>query len=225
MVLLSKFDFLGNKVGDVELSDALFVQEDSGLQLIKDYLVAIQANKRQWSACTKNRSEVSHTTKKPFRQKGTGNARQGCLAAPQFRGGGIVFGPRPKFDQHVRINRKEKRAAIRLLFVQKIQSHRLVVADDSVFTSSLSAPKTKEVLRFLKDCNIECRGVLFIDDLSHSGSNMNLRMSVRNLPGVRGFAYGMNVNGYDLVSAHSIVISEKALSGLAEHLVSGGMKG
>lgn len=224
MVLLSKFDFLGNKVGDVELSDALFVQEESGLQLIKDYLVAIQTNKRQWSACTKNRSEVSHSTKKPFRQKGTGNARQGCLAAPQFRGGGIVFGPRPKFDQHVRINRKERRAAIRLLLAQKIQSHRLIVADDSVFVSSLSSPKTKEALRFLRDCNVVCRGVLFIDDLSHAESNANLRMSVRNLPAVRGFAYGMNVNGYDLVAAHSVVISETALSKLSEHLVSG-MKG
>ncbi|EPP34443.1 50S ribosomal protein L4 [Chlamydia ibidis] len=221
MVLLSKFDFLGNKTGEVELSDALFAEEGNGLQLVKDYLVAIQANKRQWSACTRNRSEVSHSTKKPFRQKGTGNARQGCLAAPQFRGGGIVFGPKPKFDQHVRINRKEKRAAIRLLLAQKIQANKLVVADDSVFVSSLSAPKTKEALRFLKACNVECRGALFIDDLDHAGSNENLRLSLRNLSAVRGFTYGVNVNGYDLASARSVVISEKALSELAGRLISG----
>ncbi|ASD30281.1 50S ribosomal protein L4 [Chlamydia abortus] len=220
MVLLSKFDFFGNKAGEVELPDAFFAQEGSGLQLVKDYLVAIRANKRQWSACTRNRSEVSHSTKKPFRQKGTGNARQGCLAAPQFRGGGIVFGPKPKFDQHVRINKKEKRAAIRLLLSQKIQTNHLIVADDSVFTNSLTSPKTKEALRFLKSCNVECRGVLFIDDLEHAQNNESLRLSLRNLPAVRGFTYGMNINGYDLVSARNIVISEKALNRLSGHLIS-----
>lgn len=220
MVLLSKFNFSGNETGKVELPDAFFAMESDGLQLIKDYLVAIQANKRQWSACTRNRSEVSHSTKKPFRQKGTGNARQGCLAAPQFRGGGIVFGPKPKFNQHIRINRKERRAAIRMLLAQKIQSSRLVVVDDSVFVSSLSAPKTKEALRFMKNCNVECRSVLFVDDLEHNGSNTNFRLSLRNLSAVRGFVYGINVSGYDIAAARNIVISEKALHGLVEHFVS-----
>ncbi len=221
MVLLSKFDFSGNEAGKVEVSDAFFAGESDGLQSIKDYLVAIQANKRQWSACTRGRSEVSHSTKKPFRQKGTGNARQGCLAAPQFRGGGIVFGPKPKFDQHVRINRKERQAAIRLLLAQKIQTSNLIVADDSVFVSSLNSPKTKEALAFLKRCNVECRGVLFIDDLSHSNSNSYLKLSLRNLSAVRGFIYGDNVSGYDIASARNIVISEKALNALVERLASG----
>lgn len=216
MVLLSKFDFFGNKAGEVELPDSFFVQKGRGIQLVKDYLVAIQANKRQWSACTRGRSEVSHSTKKPFKQKGTGNARQGCLAAPQFRGGGIVFGPKPKFDQHIRVNRKERRAAIRLLLSQKIQSQRLIVIENSVFTDSLTAPKTKEALRFLKDCNVECRGILFVDDLCHADNNENLRKSVRNLPSVRGFTYSINLNGYDLASARNVVISEKALAGLVE---------
>lgn len=221
MVLLSKFDFSGNEAGKIEVSDAFFAGESDGLQSIKDYLVAIQANKRQWSACTRGRSEVSHSTKKPFRQKGTGNARQGCLAAPQFRGGGIVFGPKPKFDQHVRINRKERQAAIRLLLAQKIQTSNLIVADDSVFVSSLNSPKTKEALAFLKRCNVECRGVLFIDDLSHSNSNSYLKLSLRNLSAVRGFIYGDNVSGYDIASARNIVISEKALNALVERLASG----
>ena len=77
--------------------------------MIKDYIVALRANKRQWSANTKGRTEVNHSNKKPWRQKGTGNARQGTFAAPQFKGGGVVFGPKPKFDQHVRINRQERR--------------------------------------------------------------------------------------------------------------------
>lgn len=220
MVLLSKFDFSGEKTGEVEVPDSFFVQEEGGLQLVKDYFTAIRANKRQWSANTKNRSEVSHSTKKPFKQKGTGNARQGCLAAPQFRGGGIVFGPRPKFDQHTRINRKERRAAIRLLLSQKIQSEKLIVAEDSVFTSSLQAPKTREALQFLKRCGVECRGVLFIDHLAHVELNQNLRLSLRNLSALRGFVYGINLNGYDLAAAHNVVISEKALQDLSKRLVS-----
>ncbi|WP_201456624.1 50S ribosomal protein L4 [Chlamydia sp. 17-3921] len=220
MVLLSKFDFSGKKTGEIEVSDSFFVEEGEGLQSVKDYLVAIRANKRQWSASTKNRSEVSHSTKKPFKQKGTGNARQGSLASPQFRGGGIVFGPKPKFNQHVRINRKEKRAAIRLLLAQKIQSQKLVVADNSVFIESLNAPKTQEALRFLKNCGVECRGILFIDHLDHIALNQNIRLSLRNLPATRGFVYGANLNGYDIAAARNIVMSEKALEDLFKHFIS-----
>ncbi|SPN73766.1 50S ribosomal protein L4,50S ribosomal protein L4,50S ribosomal protein L4,Ribosomal protein L4/L1 family [Chlamydia serpentis] len=220
MVLLSKFDFSGNKIGEIEITDALFADEGDSLQLIKDYIVAIRANKRQWSACTRNRSEVSHSTKKPFKQKGTGNARQGSLASPQFRGGGIVFGPKPKFNQHVRINRKERKAALRLLLAQKIQTNRLTVVDDSVFIAALAAPKTQSALKFLKDCNVDCRSILFVDHLDHVEKNENLRLSLRNLTAVRGFVYGININGYDLASAHNIVVSTKALEQLVERLVS-----
>lgn len=219
MVLLSKFDFFGKKVGEIELVDEFFANAKDGMQSIKDYLVAIQENKRQWSANTKTRSEVSHSTKKPFRQKGTGNARQGCLAAPQFRGGGIIFGPKPKFDQHVRINRKERRLAIRILLAQKIQSGKFLIADNSVFADSLSQPKTKEVLRFLQDCGVECRGVLFVDDLDHVVSNKNFRLSARNLTAVRDFTYEANINGYDLASARNVVFSEKALTRLVGRLL------
>lgn len=219
MVLLSKFDFFGKEVGKVELVDEFFSGIEEKNQSVKDYIVAIRANKRQWSASTKGRSEVSHSTKKPFRQKGTGNARQGCLAAPQFRGGGIVFGPKPKFDQHVRINRKERRLAIRTLLAQKIQTGRVFVADDQVFVNSLSKPRTKEVQRFLNDCGVENRGILFVDDLDHVMGNANFRLSVRNLPAVRGFTYEENVNGYDLIAARNVVVSEKALMRLVDRLL------
>lgn len=219
MVLLSKFDFFGKEVGKVELVDEFFSGIEEKNQSVKDYIVAIRANKRQWSASTKGRSEVSHSTKKPFRQKGTGNARQGCLAAPQFRGGGIVFGPKPKFDQHVRINRKERRLAIRTLLAQKIQTGRVFVADDQVFVNSLSKPRTKEVQRFLNDCGVENRGILFVDDLDHVMGNANFRLSVRNLSAVRGFTYEENVNGYDLIAARNVVVSEKALMRLVDRLL------
>lgn len=110
---LKKYDLAGQALGDIDIDDAL-LSTAANAQMIKDYLVAIRANRRQWSASTQTRAEVSHSKKKPFAQKGTGNARQGFLGSPQFRGGGRVHAPRPKFDQHVRINKKSvaRRSAV-----------------------------------------------------------------------------------------------------------------
>lgn len=118
MATLKKYDLNGKVLGEVTIAEDL-LNEPANSQMIKDYIVALRANKRQWSANTKGRSEVNHSTKKPHPQKGTGRARQGSLAAPQYKGGGRVFGPKPKFDQHVRINKKERRLAIRYLVAEK----------------------------------------------------------------------------------------------------------
>src|SRR5262249_51694060 len=120
---------------------------------------ALRENGRQWSANTKGRSEVVHTTKKPHKQKGTGRARQGSLVSPQFRGGGIVFGPKPKFDQHVRINRKEKRAAIRCLLGEKIREKALLILD----SFQMEKPKTKTVVQFLRAAT-QGKRVLFLGE-------------------------------------------------------------
>src|ERR1700728_4248990 len=114
--------------------------------MIKDYIVALRENARQWSANTKGRSEVNHTTKKPHPQKGGGRARQGMLSAPQYKGGGRVFGPRPKFDQHVRINKKERKAAIRFLLGEKIRNHKIHIIE----TTEMDAPKTSTIANFVK---------------------------------------------------------------------------
>src|SRR5271168_3288593 len=126
--------------------------------MVKDYIVALRANARQWSANTKGRSEVKHTTKKPHPQKGGGRARQGSLVAPQYKGGGRVFGPKPKFDQHVRINKKERQAAIRSLLAEKIRKGQLLIVENL----TLKAPKTKAVSDFLKNCKIEKSRILFL---------------------------------------------------------------
>ena len=99
------------------------IDAEANSQMIKDYIVALRANARQWSANTKTRSEVKHTTKKPHPQKGQGRARHGSLVGPQYRGGGRVFGPKPKFDQHVRVNQKERKAAIRFLLAEKLKEN------------------------------------------------------------------------------------------------------
>lgn len=99
MATLKKYDISGKEIGEVSIEDNV-LEYKGNPQMIKDYLVAVRNNARQWSANTKGRKEVNRTGKKPHQQKGLGRARQGCFAAPQYRGGGIVFGPKPKFDVH-----------------------------------------------------------------------------------------------------------------------------
>lgn len=205
MAKLKKYKISGEQIGEVEVSDELAQATVNG-QLLKDYIVAIRANARQWSASTRDRSEVNHSGQKPHRQKGTGRARQGSLAAPHYKGGGVCFGPRPKFDQHVRINRKERRQAVRSLFAEKIQSDHLHILE----TTSFDAPKTKRVADFLKSRQFGGRVLILVDG---AGDHTNLRRSVANLPKVE-INQVANASGYDLLVARDIVLTEGALAEL-----------
>ena len=153
---LKKFNLQGKQVGTASI-DERFATAEANSQMIKDYIVAIRENLRQWSANTKGRSEVNHSTKKPHAQKGGGRSRQGMLSAPQYKGGGRVFGPKPKFDQHVRINRKERQAAIRALLAEKIQENRMIVLE----SSEMAAPKTKQIAELLTSKRPRGQGALF----------------------------------------------------------------
>lgn len=227
MAQLKKYNLEGQKVGTVDIDDRLAKAEANG-QSIKDYIVALRNNLRQWSASTKTRSEVKHTTKKPRPQKGSGRARQGSLVAPQFRGGGIVFGPKPKFDQHVRINKKERRAAIRYLLAEKIRNNRLFVVD----SLEMQEPKTKSVVQFMRSSNIQGR-TLFLGEAAtksidvegvektinvKGGRYENFHKSARNIPGAR-FNIAQNISGYDVMLAGDIVMTEAALKQITEWLV------
>ena len=128
MATLKKYDLAGKEKGEVSIEDGL-LEVKANAQMMKDYIVALRANRRQWSASTQTRAEVSHSKKKPFAQKGTGNARQGFLGSPQFRGGGRAHGPRPKFDQKVRINKKERRLAISSQLSDAIRSSHVHILD------------------------------------------------------------------------------------------------
>lgn len=209
---LKKFDLKGKEAGKVDV-EASLLKPVQNQQMIKDYIVAIRRNLRQWSANTKGRIEVSATGKKPHVQKGQGRARQGCIAAPQYRGGGIVFGPRPKFDQHVRINRKERRAAIRSLLVEKIQSNQVVVLKDP----SLKAPSTKQVAEFFKSQGLDNKRVLFLGKSQSESKDDEARhtfiRSMRNIPKT-GFVLTANVNGYDLLVAQNVVVMDSAVDEL-----------
>lgn len=220
MASLKKYTLEGKEVGTIEFSDGFTDVEASG-QLIKDYIIALRANARQWSANTKGRSEVNHTTKKPHPQKGGGRARQGSLAAPQYKGGGRVFGPKPKFDQHVKINKKQRQLAIRFLIAEKLRAGNVIVID----STEIESPKTKLVTQFLKGREITGRRTLFVGEgqyaeieigdyveqfSSPTEQHQNFICSMRNIPKTQ-FALAANVNGYDLALANQIVITEKAL--------------
>lgn len=226
MTKLKKYNLSGSAVGEVQIDKRLLDAEANG-QMIKDYITALRANARQWSANTKGRSEVNHTTKKPHPQKGQGRARQGMLSAPQYKGGGRVFGPKPKFDQHVRINKKERRAAIRYLISEKIRENKLVVISDT----NVKVPKTKTIVDLLSAVDVKGR-VLFLGESNRvtieskeapvradvtSLKHENFIKSLRNIPKTE-FSLASNLNGYDVVCAQHVVLTEAALHELTEWL-------
>lgn len=213
MATLKKYDLTGKASGEVSIEDSL-LSAPANTQMIKDYLIALRTNQRQWSASTQTRAEVNHSKKKPYAQKGTGNARQGFLGSPQFKGGGRVHAPRPKFDQHVRINRKEKRAAIRHLLGEKIKEDQAHILD----YKTLKAPHTKTLANFLKTLNLLGKRVLF---LAETGEHQTLSKSLRNLPKVE-FTQIQNVSGYELAISQELVILDSAIDQLNETL--GGKK-
>lgn len=210
MATVTKYNLSGKEIGQLTVDD-LFAQAEANEQMIKDYIIALRENARQWSANTKTRGQVHHTTKKVQPQKHTGGARHSDLAAPQFRGGGRAHGPKPKFDQHVHINKKQRRAAIRFLIGEKVRDNKLRIVDNV----SLNAPKTKTVAQFLQNSGIKGR-VLFLAEGFYEGhvsvasdAHNNFAKSVANLPKTN-FALAKNVNGYDLLLANEIVLTEAA---------------
>lgn len=219
MVNVKKYDFKGQEQGEVFIDTA--IEKPANIQMIKDYIVAIRHNLRQWSANTKGRSEVNHTGKKPHRQKGTGNARQGCLAAPQYKGGGRVFAPKPKFDQFVRINKKEKRSVIRQILLEKIEKGDLVFVQEDL----PEQPKTKVVADFLKAVNSDGKRVLFLGAMPTTGEGEMVASpaehysvftkSLRNIPNSY-FQLLINASGYDLLAPSRIVVFDTAVNELKQ---------
>lgn len=216
------YQHTGEEAGECTIPKA-FQKSEANAQMIKDYLVALRKNARQWSAHTQGRSDVNHSKKKPHRQKGTGNARQGSLAAPQYKGGGVVFGPRPKFDQHVRINRQERRAAIAHLMAEKIADKKVLIVKDF---KGLKQPQTKAIVALMKGADVTLRSPLFVGESDikegqtvSSDRHDNLKKSIRNLPG-SAFVLASQVNGYDLACAHCIVMTQAAVKEL-EQIVGG----
>ena len=226
MSTLKKYNLEGQEVGHVAVSETLANAEANG-QMIKDYIIALRANARQWSANTKTRGEVNHSTKKPHPQKGGGRARQGRLSSPQYKGGGRVFGPRPKFDQHVRINKKERKAAIRFLISEKIRENQILILE----STTIPAPRTKSVAAFIEKTGLTGI-ILFLGEGNYAEvktENVVKRVSVQNeihdnfIKSMRNiqkaeFSLATNISGYDVMRARNIVMTAAAFEELNDWL-------
>ncbi len=223
MAVVKKYNLGGDVLEQIELDDSL-LQVNANPQMIKDYLVAYRANQRQWSANTKGRSEVRHSGQKPHPQKGTGRARQGCLAAPQYKGGGRVFGPKPKFDQNIRMNKKEKQAVIKHLIVQKVQEQHLHVLS----VNDLSVPKTKTIVEFLKKLNLLQKRVLFVGkgfyefevkevngelEVQVVGEYVDREILIRSLRNIPKLSFSLlpSLNGYELMLHQDVILIDGAM--------------
>ena len=210
MLKLKTFDLQGQELQEVDVDETL-VDISVNLQLIKDYLVALRKNARQWSANTRGRSEIAHSNAKPHPQKRTGRARQGCIKTAQYRGGATVFGPKPKHNQHVYINRKERRAAIRYLLAQKMcNGNTYVLKLDSGYK-----PKTKSVVHFLRAANIENKTILFLGDTTEEmkGERKVFYLSMRNIPKTHFLPITL-CSGYDVMAHQNIVVFDRAVGDL-----------
>lgn len=218
MSAIKKYDVEGKEVGEVKIDQDL-LKTSANTQMVKDYIIALRANARQWSASTKTRAEVNHSGQKPHPQKGTGRARQGYLGSPQYKGGGRPGGPRPKFDQHVKVNRKEKKAVVRQLLVEKILDNRLHVLE---FQAS-KKPKTKKVAAFLQKLGLQDKKVLFLAEVdAEKGAESKVSStekydtwvkSMRNISAT-SFLLTPNISGYDILAHHDLVVMDEAVDDL-----------
>ncbi len=201
------YDINKNQVSQRELSDVVFNDVVRGY-LIHDMVRFQLAARRQGTADTKTRSEVSGGGKKPYKQKGTGNARQGCIRAPHYVGGGAAFGPTPR-DYTFKLNRKVKKAALRSALSARFQAEKLTVLN-AIDLEKISTKGFTEILsRFDLD------KVLVVI----SGANRNLELSARNLPNVKVLrAEGVNV--YDVMKYPNLIVTEGAVSQLEGALAS-----
>ena len=212
MATLKKYDINGKELEEVKIEDK-DLEKLVNPQLIKDYLIAMRNNARQWSANTKGRKEINRTGAKPHKQKGLGRARQGSFGAPQYKGGGIVFGPKPKFDQHTKINSKEKKAAIRTILIEKIKENKVFILKHV----DKNIEKTKQVVSFFDALQLSKTRVLVLAKQNDAG---NFRRCTQNIP-KKASANVIGMNGYDLVLCQNIVIMESAIDDMKLILTKG----
>lgn len=203
MANVSVFNMEGNEVGSLELSDKVF-GADIKENLVHQAVVTYLANQRQGTQSTLTRSEVSGGGKKPWRQKGTGHARQGSIRAPQWKGGGVVFAPKPR-DYDKKMNKKERRAALFSVLTDKVNTDNLIALDDLKFDEI----KTKSFVKVLDALKAEKALVVL------EGSDKNVMLSGRNIPAVKVITTDA-INTYDVLKYEKLIATEKALKKIEE---------
>ena len=203
MAKVSVYNMEGKEVGAIELNDAVFGVEVNE-HLVHMAVVQQLANNRQGTQKAKTRSEVSGGGRKPWRQKGTGHARQGSTRAPQWTGGGVVFAPVPR-DYSFKLNKKEKRAALKSALTSKVQDSKLVVVDELKFEEI----KTKNFAQVMNNLKVE-KGLVVLAD-----NDANVVMSARNMANVDTTLVN-TINVYDIMNAKTVVLTKDAVAKIEE---------
>jgi large subunit ribosomal protein L4 len=203
MATVSVLNMAGQEVGTLELNDAVFAAPVNE-HLVHLAVVSQLANKRQGTQSAKTRSEVRGGGRKPWRQKGTGHARQGSIRAPQWTGGGVVFAPKPR-DYSVKMNKKEKRAALRSVLTTKVNENKFVVIDEFKFDEI----KTKNAVAMLAAVNAP-KALVVAEEKDN-----NLVLSARNIADVKTATVN-TINVYDILKYDTIVASKAAVEKIQE---------
>ena len=203
MANVSVFNMEGNEVGTMELNDAIFGAKVNE-HLVHLAVVSQLANKRQGTQKAKTRSEVSGGGRKPWRQKGTGHARQGSTRAPQWTGGGMVFAPVPR-DYTIRLNKKEKSAALQSVLTSKVQENKFIVVDELKFDEI----KTKAMKNVLANLKAD-KALVILND-----NDQNVVLSARNIEGVET-ALTNTINVFDLLKHNTVVVTKAAVETIEE---------
>lgn len=203
MAKVSVYNMEGKEVGTIELNDAVFGVEVNE-HLVHMAVVQQLANNRQGTQKAKTRSEVSGGGRKPWRQKGTGHARQGSTRSPQWKGGGVVFAPTPR-DYTIRLNKKEKRAALRSALTSRVQDNKFIVVDELKFDEI----KTKKFQNVMDNLKVSKALVVLADN------DQNTVLSARNIAGVKTSQVG-SINVYDILKYNTVVATKAAVASIEE---------
>ncbi len=203
MANVSVYNMEGKEVGKMDLNDAVFGVEINE-HLVHMAVVQTLANKRQGTQKAKTRSEVSGGGRKPWRQKGTGHARQGSIRAPQWKGGGVVFAPVPR-DYSFKLNKKEKRAALKSVLTSRVQENKLIVLDEL----KLDEIKTKNFKQIMDNLKVEKAMVVL------GAQDANVIASAKNLPTI-STAVAENINVYDILKGDTLVLTKDAVTKIEE---------
>ncbi|MBE7042404.1 MAG: 50S ribosomal protein L4 [Ruminococcaceae bacterium] len=204
MPKVALYNVSGATVGEIELNDAIFGQEVNGYALhevVKNYL----ANQRQGTQSTKTRTEVSGGGIKPWRQKGTGRARQGSIRAPQWTGGGVALGPKPRSYRYA-LNKKLKRAALKSALSAKVADESMIVVDQFGFEEI----KTKQIVSMLDALKVEGKALIITCD-----KDDNVVLSARNIP-TAATTFATALNTYDVLNSDKVIVSKDAIAKIEE---------
>ena len=203
MANVSVYNIEGKEVGTIDLNDAVFGVEVNE-HLLHMAVVNQLANKRQGTQKAKTRSEVSGGGRKPWRQKGTGHARQGSTRSPQWTGGGVVFAPTPR-DYSFKLNKKEKRAALKSALTSRVEEKKFIVLDEINFGEI----KTKNFQNVLNNLNV-AKALVVLED-----GNKNAELSARNIPSVKT-ARTNTINVYDILKYNTVIATKAAVETIEE---------